>query len=142
MLRVIVATTATRNGIDVIAGKATKTIETAVSGIGYTTNRIKPSIHSTINKKTLVLVKMLRMNLWLTSDERIVPANGTSNRTRTAVGVGSSFRRRINVKPNGITASTTITLTMQKVMTQTIGRRNLIDFDSAPTVELTGAQKT
>jgi len=136
-LCVIVAITATRNGIDVIAGKAIKTIETGVSGIGYTTNRSMPSIHRTINKKTLALVKMLRMNVWLTSDEMIVPAKGTSNRTRRAVGVGSSLKKRINMKPNGITASTTMTLTTQKVTTQMIGRRNLMGFDSAPTFELT-----
>jgi hypothetical protein len=90
MESVIVAITAKRNGIDVIAGTA---FETWVSGMGYATNIIKPSTQSPVNRNILMLIKMLRVSVGFTNDEKRVPANGTSKTARTRIGVVSSLRK-------------------------------------------------
>jgi hypothetical protein len=122
---VIVAITANRNGIDVIAGNA---FETRVSGIGYTTKKISANTQSPINRNTLAPVKTLRVSVCLTNEEERVTKKGIRKRSRTAIGAEASLTNKCKMTPSGITASTIMTLTMQKVTMQMIGRTNLIFF--------------
>ena len=142
MLCVIAAVTAKINGIDVITGNAYETNETRVSGMGYTTRNTIVNAHKPINENAPTLVRMLRVIVCLINDGSKTTKNGASKRRRTAIGVVSSFRNITNMIPSGMTASTTITVTMQNVMTQVIGRTNLMVYEfaateSAPTSELT-----
>src|SRR5437870_7408501 len=131
MLCVIAAVTAKINGIDVITGNEYETNETRVSGMGYTTRNTIVNTHKPINENAPTLVRMLRVIVCLINDGSKTTKNGTSKRRRTTIGVVSSFRNITNMIPSGITASTTITVTMQNVMTQVIGRTNLMVYEFA-----------
>ena len=69
---------------------------------------------------------MLRVILCLINDGSNIDKKGTRKRRRTAIGVELSARNIGNMIPSGMTASTTITVTRQKVTTHVIGRTNLI----------------